>query len=219
MPFTYKAGNSFLHKMPSYLKILFIPLLNIAVFKLPFYVAVTFLVIQIFLAFYIKFTFKEQLKDFSPILIYAFLLYITGFFARSFSLGFSLKSFYKAAEITFTNADTAIMLLKLFCIIQSASLVFRTSTSLQIREGVEKIERAVRKVLPCSKKNRFTNTLSLFICFLPLVFKNWNQCKKAYLARKGKGGIKMYAVLFPVFFSVGIKQAYNASRAINIREG
>ncbi|MCR5217246.1 hypothetical protein [Treponema sp.] len=219
MPFTYKAGNSFLHKMPAWCKILFIPLLNIFVFKMPFYVAASFLIIQFILALCLKFTIKEQLKDFSPIIIYAFLLYITAFFSRWAAGGFLLNKAPYIARHTFTNASTGILLLKLFSIIQSASLVFRTSTSLQIREGVGAVESAVRKVLPCSKKNKFTNTLSLFICFIPMVFKNWNQCRRAWFARKGPRGIKMYAALFPVFFSVGIKQAWNASRAITIREG
>lgn len=227
MPFNYKTGNSFLHKMPAWCKILFIPLFNIFIFKSHFYVAVLFLVLQFILCCYLHFTLKEQLKDFSPIIFYAVLLYSTGFIARWISAFFSSEEFYRqmylsvkyAAAVNFKNAETAILLLKLFCIIQSASLVFRTSTSLQIREGVGTIEGAVRKFLPVSKKNKFTNMLSLFICFIPMVFKNWNQCKRAWFARKGRSGIKMYAALFPVFFSVGIKQAYNAARAVAVRKG
>ena len=177
MPFNYKAGNSFLHKMPCWCKILFIPLLNVFVFKMPFYVSAAFLVIQFFVALALHFTLREQLKDFSPVIFYAVVLYFSSFLGRFFAEFFSTTpgtafnfwwSVKSAAGVTFKNRGTAIMLLKLFCIMQSAALVFRTSTSLQIRQGVGTIESAVRKVLPLSKKNLITNTVSLFICFIPM---------------------------------------------------
>lgn len=197
--------------MPAWCKILFIPALNIFVFKMPFYFAAAFLVLQFMVALYIHFTVKDFLKDFSPVIFYAVILYMYGFAARCLSAGI------KDALIVFTDTQTAVMLLKLFCIMQSASLVFRTSTQLQIREGAGTVEGAFRRILPVSRQNRFSNTLSLFICFIPLVFKNWKQVKRAWYARGGRRGLKMYGKLFPVFFSVGIKQAYNAARAMAAR--
>ena len=41
--------------------------------------------------------------------------------------------------------------------------------------------------------------------------------KRAWLARGGRSGIKMMKAIFPVFFSVGIKQAYNTARAVAVR--
>ncbi|MCR4742928.1 MAG: hypothetical protein K5866_08695 [Treponema sp.] len=51
-----------------------------------------------------------------------------------------------------------------------------------------------------------------------MVSKIWNQSKKAWLARGGKISIKMYKVLIPLLFSVGMKKAYNMARAISIRK-
>ena len=50
-----------------------------------------------------------------------------------------------------------------------------------------------------------------------MVYKNWELSKRAWLARGGKSGIKMLRAIFPVFLSVGIKQAYNAARALAVR--
>lgn len=120
--------------------------------------------------------------------------------------------------ICFENRDTVIMLIKLFCVMQSASLLFKTSTAMEIRFGIGKIETAIRKILPVSKKNAFTDTISLFINFIPLVKDIWEQSKRSWHARHGKNGIKMYMTLLPVLFSVGLKKAYNTARAITIRQ-
>ena len=214
LPFTYKNGNSFLHKTPSWIKILFIPALSAAVLKSPFYVAAVFCLLQIALASFLRFTIKEQLKDLAPAVFYAVLLYSTNFLAHWAS------SDLKESFVTvFKNKETLFMLLKLFCLMQASSLVFRTSTTLQIREGIGTLESALRKILPVSKKNSFTNMLSLFICFIPLVFKNWNQCSRTWKTRAGKRTLRMYLTLLPVFFSTGIKQAWNMARAVEIREG
>jgi len=212
--FSYKAGNSFVHRLPAVVKILLIPLLNILFFNLPFYFSLILIFLQFILCFCLKFNLKEQFSDLKPVIYYAFLLYITGFIAHFFNLKFDAKA---AFADTFSNSATIILLVKLFCVIQSASIIFKTSTSLQLREGFNVIESAIRKLLPVSKKNRFSNIMALFVCFVPMVYKNWEQCKKAWYARQGKKSIKMYMTIFPVFFSVGIKQAWNYSKAIMIR--
>jgi biotin transport system permease protein/energy-coupling factor transport system permease protein len=139
---------------------------------------------------------------------------VTSFIANLFASRFDLQTVF---SITFQNHETAKMLVKLFCVMQSASILFKTSTSLQIRDGIGVIESAVRKILPVSKKNTFTDTIALFVCFIPMVYKNWELSKRAWFARGGKSGIKMMKSIFPVFFSVGIKQAYNAARAMAVR--
>ena len=49
------------------------------------------------------------------------------------------------------------------------------------------------------------------------VSKNWQQTTRAWKARGGRKSLRMFAVLLPVFFSVGMKQAYNSARAISAR--
>lgn len=91
---------------------------------------------------------------------------------------------------------------------QTSSLVFKTSTSLEMREGISKI---------FGRKSTITNAISMFLNFLPMVSKIWQQSKKVWKARGGKNGIKMYFILLPVLFSVGMKKAYSLAKAVQIR--
>ncbi len=213
--FAYKQGSSLLHRCPAWVKILVIPVISLVSFYLPFYFAAGIVVLLTFVSFTLRFTLREQLADLRAIIYYALLLFFTkliGNFASIENFDWSqillyLKSFFLGEK------ETWILLLRLLCVMQSASLLFKTSTSLQIREGLEIIERTVTR----NKKTPLAQTLSIFICFIPQVSKNWQQAERAWKARGGKKGIKMLVVLLPVFFSVGMKQAYNSARAISAR--
>ena len=95
--------------------------------------------------------------------------------------------------------------------------MFKTSTSLELREGIEKIELFIRKFLPCKKESKFATVVSMFINFIPAVFKMWAQLKRAWFARGGKVSLKMYLALFPVLFSLGLKYSMDTAKAILIR--
>ncbi len=213
--FAYKQGSSLLHRCPAWVKILVIPVISLVSFYLPFYFAAGIVVLLTFVSFTLRFTLREQLADLRAIIYYALLLFFTkliGNFASIENFDWSqillyLKSFFLGEK------ETWILLLRLLCVMQSASLLFKTSTSLQIREGLEIIERTVTR----NKKTPLAQTLSIFICFIPQVSKNWQQAERAWKARGGRKSLRMFAVLLPVFFSVGMKQAYNSARAISAR--
>ena len=210
--FSYKAGKSFLHHMPCKYKVVFIPLFNIAIFSLPWYVAALAILIQGILFFALRFTVKEQITDFMPVIFYALFIYLINIFT-SFD-GSVLSTIKKGLG----DQKTAVLVLRFFACVQSASLMFKTSTCFQIREGIEEIEIFIRRFLPCKKEAKFALSISLFINFIPTVFKLWNQLKKAWLVRGGKNNPKMYLVLIPALFSLGLKHSYNTSRAISIRQ-
>ena len=214
--FQYKAGNSFLHKTPSWIKILIIPIINILFFILPYQFALALIVFQTILAFSLQLTFKEQLADLRAVLYYAVLLLFVKVLTFIFTYVFGSSSLPLNWDTVLLyikgEKHTLFMLLKLFCVMQSASLVFKTSTSLEIREGVGKIEYAI------TKKNTLTDGIFLFVSFIPSVSKIWKQSTRAWYARGGKHNIRMYLVLLPVLFSVGMKEAYNKARAVSIRK-
>lgn len=221
--FSYKNGTSPVHRMPAWIKILLLPVLNIVFFNLPVSFSAVMVAVQTAVLFSLRFSLKEQFADLKPVLFYAAALYLTAFAAHFFDEIVSLpaRNFAVAAKnaavLSFSNASSAVLLLKIFCLMQSASILFRTSTPLEIRGGVGAIEHAVRKILPFSKKNTLTNTVSLFVCFIPLIFKIWNETKRAWLARCGKKSLKMYSVLFTTVFTVGLKKASNTARAVAAR--
>lgn len=203
--FSYKKGNSFLHKCPAWIKILFIPLVNILFLCLPPVFAAGLIVFQIVLAFCIGFTVREQFTDIKPVIYYAFLVFIMQLLIWIFG---GMKDF--AASFSWeSEKETVFMLIKIFAVMQSASLMFKTSTSLELRDGIGRV---------FGYKSVITNALFMFLNFIPMVSKIWEQSKKAWIARGGKENIKMYTTLLPVLFSVGLKKAYNAARAVSIRK-
>lgn len=244
--FSYKAGNSFVHKMPAWIKILFVPALGIVFFNLPVVFSLGLIAFQLVLAFSLGFTFREQFNDVKFVFYFAVLLYLTGFlgffcsdFFGSFSqaetgaeadfsgAAFSFRDFLgkllpaaKSAFLkAFSNSSTALTLIKLLCALQTSSIVFKTTTSLEIREGVGKIEGAVRKVLHLKGRNTLTDLISFTLYFIPLVFRIWSQLETAWRARQGKTGVRMFITLLPALFSVGMKSAYTAAKAVMIRSG
>ena len=208
--FSYKQGNSFLHRCPAIVKILFLPLLSLAVFILPWQLSLAIICLQTLAGLLIHLTIGEQLCDLQAVLYYAVLLIFAKLVAALFTHSFT-KDF-------FTDfIPSLLLLLKLLCLMQTASLLFKTSSSLQLRQAFEKIELALRRFFHLPVRAPIAQMLALFICFIPQVSKNWSQSKRAWLARGGKKNLRMLAVLLPVLFSLGMKQAYNTARAIAIR--
>ena len=219
--FSYKYGNSFLHRCAAWKKILVIPFLSILTFYLPIWFSAAVILFQFVLAFYLKFSLREQAEDFKPVIYYAVLLFLMKIFILLGS-GFNVNNpavFLSSenASLIFGN-EIIYMLIKLFCLMQMASLVFKTSTSLELREGIEFIEKNIRKFLHLKEDCKFTDVVALFVNFIPLVSKNWQQSERAWKARAGKKSVKMYLILIPVLFSVGMKQAYNAARSLSARK-
>lgn len=202
--FSYKKGNSFLHKCPAWAKIVFIPIINILFLCLPPYFSIVLVILQLILASCLHFSFKEQFTDLKPVIYYAVLLFIFQLMSWLFSGAKDFIGYFSWEN----EKETVFLLLKLFAVMQSASIVFKTSTSLEIRNGIGVI---------FGKKSFITNGLSMFLNFLPMVSRIWAESKKAWIARGGKKSPKMYMTLLPVLFSVGMKKAYNATKAISIR--
>ena len=185
--------DSFIYRCPAWIKILLVPVISIVFFYVPAVVSAVmigvFFVIQLVLGFKLR----EIFGAIQFVLYYAVIL------------------------IIFRGMDVVPMLLRLICMLEFAVFVFKTSTSLELRYGFETIELAVRKVFHLKRRTPVANALALFVSFIPLVSQNWKQSKRAWKARGGKNSIKMYVVLLPVFFSVGMKQAYLTARAVSIR--
>ncbi len=219
--FSYKAGHSVFHRMSAWCKILLIPVFNIAVFSLNWKFAAVFVGIQFITFFCLRFTLKEQLTDLTPVLWYGIFMYLIDLISGTY-IGFAelglADSFLSALKKCLYDEKTFSTIVKFFACNQSAALMFKTSTSLELREGIETIELKIRKVLPCSKKPRFAIVVSMFINFIPAVFKIWNQLKRAWFARGGKYNLRMFLTLFPVLFSIGLKYAFDTTKAVLIRE-
>jgi hypothetical protein len=213
--FNYKIGNTYLYRCPVWFKLLFIPIISILAFCLSPQFCLALIIIQFILALLLHFSFLEIISDLRPVFFYFLILLLVEIFSLLFEIfPFIIHSDFNSIKSSLINhfswerqKNSVFMLLKIFCLFQTSSLLFKTSTQLQIRECFEKI-----KFL-----SDFALVLSMFINFIPMTSKMWTQIKKAWFARGGKKGIKMYVTLLPVLFSVGMKKAWNMSRAIEAR--
>lgn len=221
--FSYKAGSSFLHRMPAWLKILAVLVLSAAAFSLPSGFPVVLAVFQVFLAFLLRFSFRDQAGDLKVVLYLAAFLYMTGF------AGFFCAAFFgcgtdfapaleSSAEKAFGNPGTALMLVRLLCVLQVSSLAFRTTTALEMRGAAAEIEGAVRRFLRLGEGSSVSDLVSFTFCFIPLVFRIWSRLETAWRARRGRTSPRMFMTLLPALFSVGMKDAFNAARAVTARK-
>lgn len=193
--FSYKPGNSLLHRCPAIVKILIVPVLSVLIFMLPVWFSFGMIVLQLVVALALHFTLREIYSDLKVVFFYALMLAVVKLITLL------------VGGATGSWIETLYMLSKLLCMMQLASIFLRTSTSLELRRGFE-----------IFGVNAVSQTLSLFVCFIPLVSKIWRQTEQAWRMRAGKNSIKKYSVLLPVFFSVGMKQAWNMARACLIRQ-
>lgn len=208
--FSYQNGSSFLHKIPGWIKFLFVPILNIFCLVLPIQFTFLLIIFQFLIAIFYKISI---LRDLKPVFFYLLIVFFMQIFMCFFN-GFNFKETF-----TFENQKENIyLLLKILCIMQTSSLIFKTSTSLELREGIYKIESFVRKFFHLKQKSTFTDLILFFLNFIPIVSKIWEQTKTAYFARGGKKSVVMIFKLIMVLFSVGIQKAYNMSRALEIRK-
>lgn len=192
--FSYRAGTSILHKMPPVLKLFFLFALTALVFFFPYY-SPLYSLCFIAAARFCGFPFLQQLKDLKMILPYCILLSSLHLFSVL------MKTESSAKYLMF-------IILKLICLVQISSLFFNTTSSIQIKESLEKF-------LPFKVSVLF----SLFLFFIPLLFSIWTKLDYAWKARSGKNGFSKFFKLFPVFISEAFYRGQKLLYALQNRSG
>ena len=182
--FSYRRGTSFLHRMSPLLKLLLLFGFTALIFFFPNYV-LFYSAFFIFFARFIGFSFLEQLRDLKPILPYCLLL---------------VKTETDIKDLTF-------LILKLVCLMQISSLFFNTTSSLQLKEALEKI-------LPFKVALLF----SLFLFFIPTLFSIWTKLDYSWKARGGKKGLLKIFKLFPIFISESLYKGQKLMYALQNRQ-
>ena len=190
-------------------KILLLPVISICVFLLPLSFTLGLILAQTVFLVFKRIPIGDFFRDVRFFLFYLLLFYFFAVIQNFFSLiSIDEMSFTKAlfcsVKNAFFNKSIYSLFIKFFCVIQTAFLFYRTTTTLQIRCGLEKLGLGQNAL----------NLISLFFSFIPLALKDWRQIQKAWLSRGGKKSLRMLLVLLPVFFSVAMNQAYKTSKAI-----
>jgi biotin transport system permease protein/energy-coupling factor transport system permease protein len=176
-------------------------------------------------AFICRFSLREQLTDLKPAVFYAFLMY-------TLSLLSSIMEIHKLLpELSYLTAlipkpDFIRIALRLVLIMQLSSLLFRSTTSGEIRDGLRTMEQVIRRFLSrvlffqnkIAPGGHFAENISLFLCFIPEIFETWSIINHAWKARGGKPGLEKIRTTVFVLISLSMERAAVKAKALAARQ-
>jgi biotin transport system permease protein len=231
-PYSYRPGNTPLHRVPGSLKLLCLLLFSVGgfLFGAPALAAATLLLIAGSLSAGIRPW--ELLRGIRPLLI----MLIAIILFRSLGDTAVADSWFSL----FDPAGFVEGLLFAWTILISFSagaLLFSVTTMRELRDSIGGIERAIidlpvfilkHSKIPGSKKairrleqygeqSRLSLGISLMLGFLPRFFEIWETAETAYRARSGKKGIPQLLTLIPLVTERMIESAANTAEALEGR--
>ena len=226
--FRYKTVKGPLHKLPAMLKLFLLLPISVFCMSLPSLWLTAGMAIAVITAFLCHFTLREQLTDLKPAFYYASLMYALSVLSNVFEniQHFSFLIFHFSFLTVFIpRPDFLRITLRLTLIVQLSALLFRTTSSMEIREGLNAIERFIRLAfsrLPflgkrISTQPRFAENISLFLCFIPEIFSIWTSINLAWKARGGKNGLLKIKMLVFVLISLSFEKAALKAKALEAR--
>ena len=227
--FRYKRGRSVCHRLPVPVKFALMLCAALAVMFIPLYAVCTGIALTAAFAFACGFTPKEQAADIRPALYYAAFLFVLNITANLYALSASdagpARTPADIAAIAVPNAAYILYAVRLTLVMQISALLFRTTTSIEIKKTLCAAEIRVRSLLrkcPLAKNlppdARWGKNAALMISFIPALFELWEKLNRAYRARGGKSGLKKYRVLLVALIALSFHHASQKALALAARE-
>ncbi|MDR1096165.1 MAG: energy-coupling factor transporter transmembrane protein EcfT [Spirochaetaceae bacterium] len=225
--FRYKRGRSVCHRLPAPVKLALMLCVAVTVMFLPLTAVCAGIVLSAVFAGLCRFTLREQCADIKPACYYALFLFAVNFAANLYAARATGpgRDWLRAA---LPRADYVLYAARLCLVMQLSALLFRTTTSLQIKETLSAAEAAVRaalKKLPFARKSaqriapdaKWAQHAALMLNFIPVLFEIWEKLNRAYRARDGRGGLKKYRILLIALFALSFHCASEKARALAAR--
>lgn len=196
--FKYKTIKSPLHKVPAVIKLLLLLPLSVFCMSLsPLWLCAGILS-AVLAAFICGFSLHDQLTDFKPAFYYAILMYVLSVFSNLID-NFRLMPLNQFFTVLIPDHEYLRITLRLMLIVQISALLFRTTSSLEIREVVR------------------SEIISLFLCFIPEIFKIWTSINLAWKSRGGKEGLIKIKTLMFILISLSLEKAAIKAKALEAR--
>ena len=203
--FRYKTIKGPLHKLPALLKLFLLLPLCIFCMSLPSLWLAAGIIISVLTAFICRFTLYEQLTDLKPAVFYAVLMYALSVFSNIFE--YNPAENLKVLSILLPREDFLRITLRLVLIVQLSALLFRSTSTLELRQGLTSI-------FPW---RGFAENISLFLSFIPEIFSTWNTINLTWKARGGKQGLAKIKTTVFVLISISMEKAAVKSKALSQR--
>ncbi|MBO6219816.1 CbiQ family ECF transporter T component [Treponema sp. UBA3813] len=220
--FHYKTQETFLHKVPAWIKILLIISLAILAFYLPVKIClVAYPVLILFSMTALRFHISEVWSDAKPVIAYIFLLYFATILlnlANHFSkIVFPVSSWEEVygglSRVFIPNLTYLPLLAHLALSLEITSIFYRTTSHGQFKDGFAAIESFITR----KDEAPLSDTLALALSFIPRISTFWARLNRAWLSRGGKDSIFKALSLFPKLFHVAMREGYEKSLAIQNR--
>jgi len=196
--FKYKTVKGLLHKVPAVIKLLLLLPISFFCMALPPLWLTVGILSAVIIAFICGLSLHDQLTDFKPVIYYALLMYALSVFSNLIN-NFRLMPINQFLTVFIPNYEYLQITLRLALIVQVSALIFRTTSSLEIREVVR------------------LEIISLFLSFIPEIFKIWTSVNLAWKARGGKEGFAKVKLLIFILISLSLEKASLKARAIEAR--
>jgi len=217
--FQYKTNKGVLHKMPALLKLILIIPFSVFCLPLPSHWLSAGILTAFIAASSCGFSLHEQLTDLKPAAFYALVMYGLSVLSSLFSPPLELPA------VLIPRPEFLRISLRLVLIVQISAMMFRTTSSMEIRESLGAIERAARRLLSClpflgrriSLKPVFSTAISLFLSFIPQIFETWSNINLAWRARGGRQGFIKIKIIIFILISHGFEKAALRAKALEAR--
>jgi len=223
--FRYKTEKGPLHRLPAALKLFLLLPLSIFCMSLPSVWLCAGIFVMAVLALLCGFSPREQLTDLKPAGLYAALMYGLSIFSLLPQWLETTGEAPRLAALLLPRPGFLRISLRLALIVQVSALLFRSTSSLELRDSVGAVERFVRRqisrlpflgkrISPCP---RFAHSLALFLSFIPQIFETWKQINLAWQGRAGKQGLRKIKTLVFVLVSLSMEKAAVKANALAAR--
>jgi energy-coupling factor transporter transmembrane protein EcfT len=196
--FKYKTIKGVLHEIPVLIKMLLLLPLSFFCMYLPLFWLGAGIVFTVFFAFICGFSLNDQLTDFKPAFYYAILMYALSVFSNLIN-NFKPLPVNQFLTVFIPNYEYLRITLRLVLIVQISALFFRTTSSLEIRE-VLRLE-----------------IITIFLCFIPEIFKIWTSINLTWKSRGGKDGFVKIKTLVFILISLSFEKAAIKAKALEAR--
>lgn len=221
---SYNKRNSLIHKIPAIVKLIILFCIPLALYytALPYHLVFFALAVVLFLI--AKLPIKSFLRDLKPIVYYCIFILIIDiltillFDKTPMPIETSIDETAVSPSMGFWTVllekGNFTLMSRLLVSMAYTSIFFRTTSHLEMRQSLEKIESCITFR---QSKLTFSKSFALFLNFLPQLFAIWNSLDLAWRARCGKRTLRKIIVLLPVFITLSIKKANETLLAIKNR--
>lgn len=203
--FAYTKRNSPIHRTPAWIKLLVLLATPVTVYLTPVYVCLSLMALFILLALLSRIGITRFLRDLRPIAIYCAMIAMIDVLSWVF--------FNRERDIV--TQTSILMMFRLVCATEAASVFFRTTGTYEIGKTLRGIEKAVTFG---HTRYAVSGMFALFLSFLPQIFRTWSDIDSAYRSRGGKRGIGKILVLLPVLITISMKRAETTRLSLLARD-